>query len=161
MLEMHDDARGLFGREQRRGGGSPCSTRQQAQASGFSTSRHRATGTPPDLQSLRGSRLLFVTFGNKAFSEFVSNWVASVQRLQLPFLVGALDSGMADVAQDQGWPFLDVSALVQGNSSMFRANFKAFRNMGATKVQLVLTLLEELGVDTVVVSDSGGCAQGR
>ncbi|KAI3434762.1 hypothetical protein D9Q98_002822 [Chlorella vulgaris] len=154
MLEMHDDARGLFGREQRRGGGSPCSTRQQAQASGFSTSRHRATGTPPDLQSLRGSRLLFVTFGNKAFSEFVSNWVASVQRLQLPFLVGALDSGMADVAQDQGWPFLDVSALVQGNSSMFRANFKAFRNMGATKVQLVLTLLEELGVDTVVVSDS-------
>ena len=62
------------------------------------------------------------------------NWVLSVQRLKLPFLVGALDARMAAECAARGWAHLDVSALVNGDGTMFRAQFKTFRNMGATKV---------------------------
>lgn len=64
----------------------------------------------------------------------ITNWVLSVQRLGLPFLVGALDARMAAECSRRGWPHLDVSALVKGEESMFRLQFKTFRNMGATKV---------------------------
>ena len=49
-----------------------------------------------------------------------------------------------------------------GNASFFRTDFRTFRHMGATKVQLTLSLLEgDNGVETVVVSDSGGCWRWR
>ena len=45
-----------------------------------------------------------------------------------------------------------------GNASFFRTDFKTFRHMGATTVQLALSILEQSanGIETVVVSDSGG-----
>ncbi len=76
-----------------------------------------------------------------AFKDMLTNWVLSVQRLGLPFLVGALDARMTAECAARGWPRLDVSALVQGNESMFRAHFKTFRNMGATKVRTGLMRL--------------------
>jgi hypothetical protein len=43
-----------------------------------------------------------------------------------------------------------------GNASFFRTDFRAFRSMGATKVQLALSMLEgNPRVEVVVVSDSG------
>lgn len=87
---------------------------------------------------MRGAPLAFITFGNGAFSDFITNWVLSVQRLGLPFLVGALDARMVEVCKAKGWAHLDVSALIQGNATMFRANFKTFRNMGATKAGAAL-----------------------
>ena len=75
-----------------------------------------------------------MSFANGAFTDLITNWALSVERLGVPFAVGALDAPMARLAQDRGWPYLDVSALVAGNSSFFRTNSKTFRNMGATKV---------------------------
>lgn len=69
-----------------------------------------------------------------AFRDMLLNWVLSVQRLGLPFVVGALDARMAAECAARGWPHLDVSALVNGQESAFRTNFSTFRNMGATKV---------------------------
>jgi hypothetical protein len=118
--------------------------------------RSPQSGANAALGAVRNAHLAFITFGNAAFAPFVTNWVLSVQRLGLPFLVGALDAGMVEMCRKHGWAHLDVSALVRGNSSFFRADFRTFRSMGATKVQLVLTMLEEMQLGMVMVSDSGG-----
>lgn len=55
--------------------------------------------------ALHGAPLVFVSFANGAFSDFINNWVLSVQRIKVPFLVGALDAGMVEVRH-----------LVQGDS---------------------------------------------
>ena len=86
------------------------------------------------LARITGAKIAFVSFANGAFADFIENWVLSVQRLGVPFLVGALDEPMTTHAAQRGWPHLDLKAGVGGNSSFFRANFKTFRNMGATKV---------------------------
>lgn len=120
-------------------------------------------GLPPPeaaaagLARLRGAPLAFVSFANGAFNDFLANWVASVQRLGLPFVVGALDERMAEEAAARGWPHLLVgsAAATGGGDAFFRANFTAFRGMGAKKVQLVLTMLDRYEVQTIVVSDSG------
>ena len=88
------------------------------------------------LVRITGAKIAFVSFANGAFSDFIENWVLSVQRLGVPFVVGALDEPMTAHAAQRGWPHLDLKAGVGGNSSFFRANFKTFRNMGATKVGL-------------------------
>lgn len=118
---------------------------------------------PPEAASaglahIQGAPIAFVSFANGAFNDFLANWVASVRVLGLPFVVGALDERMADTAAERGWPHLLVgsaAATAGGDDAFFRANFTAFRGMGAKKVQLVLTMLERYGVQTVVVSDSG------
>lgn len=109
------------------------------------------------LARLQDAPLAFVSFANGAFNDFLANWVASIQRLGLPFVVGALDEKMADKAAALGWPHLLVgSAAAAGKGdAFFRANLTAFRGMGAKKVQLVLTMLEQYGMQTIVVSDSG------
>ncbi|KAL4446836.1 hypothetical protein ABPG77_008080 [Micractinium sp. CCAP 211/92] len=144
-----------------------------------------ATTAKPQPQPAASSntKMLFVTFGNTAFFDFTHNWVLSVRRLGVAYVVGALDRAMSDKCLQHGFPFVDLwkhqptdesrRFLAQrrrlrsapeeaqpageggGASSFFRANFTTFRNMGATKVQFALSLLEaDNGFDTVVVSDS-------
>ncbi|KAL4447981.1 hypothetical protein ABPG75_005200 [Micractinium tetrahymenae] len=116
--------------------------------------------SPPEaaaagLARIRGAPIAFVSFANGAFNDFLANWVASIRRLGLPFVVGALDDKMAETAAARGWPHLLVgSAAATGGDAFFRANFTAFRGMGAKKVQLVLTMLERYEVQTIMVSDS-------
>ena len=57
-----------------------------------------------------------------------------MQRLGLPFVVGALDKEMVAMAAARGWPHIDVAAAAHGAPEFFRANFTAFRSMGATEV---------------------------
>ena len=52
--------------------------------------------------------MVFVTFGNSAFWDFTHNWVLSVQRLGIPLLVGALDSGVARSCAAAGFPYLEL-----------------------------------------------------
>ncbi|KAI7836257.1 hypothetical protein COHA_009847 [Chlorella ohadii] len=153
--ELGSSDRGMF--EVAEAAGTAAGRQQQmliAQGQQQGQQQLQPTQQADPLAAVRGAPLVFVSFANGAFKDMLTNWVLSVQRLGLPFLVGALDARMTAECAARGWPHLDVSVLVQGNESMFRAHFNTFRNMGATKVQLVLTILEELQVQTVMVSDS-------
>ncbi|PRW57844.1 glycosyltransferase family 77 [Chlorella sorokiniana] len=114
--------------------------------------------------ALAGTGTLFITFGNSAVADFIDNWVLSVQRLGLPYVVGALDRSMGQQCKAAGHPHIDLwrdegdSGSVTshgGDASFFRTEFKRFRSMGATKVNLALSLLQaNNSIDTVVVSDA-------
>lgn len=67
---------------------------------------HAAGGAPAARPP--GSRVLFITFGNTAFFDFTHNWVLSVKRLGVPFVVGALDKGMSEKCAAHGFPVLDL-----------------------------------------------------
>lgn len=73
-----------------------------ALASGASQAAHlsqHGTGAAATTDSLRGAPMVLVSFANGAFTDFITNWVLSVQRLGLPYLVGALDARMAEVSE--------------------------------------------------------------
>ncbi|EFN57248.1 expressed protein [Chlorella variabilis] len=143
-----------------RGGGGTAGTashREVQVPGGGASAPGVRPGQPPNTATV------FVTFGNTAMWEFTHNWALSVQRLGAAYLVGALDAGMSELCAQAGLPHLDLWRQQEGNaaggsaanSSFFRADFRTFRNMGAAKIQLTLSILEGGGgVDTVVVSDS-------
>ena len=75
---------------------------------------------------------LMVTFGNAAYFELMSNWVRTVEPLGLPYIIAAFDNETVGMCNEQGMPNTHVSF---GNSTFFRDNFRAFREMGAVKVR--------------------------
>ncbi len=46
--------------------------------------------------------LIFVTFGNNAYADFMLNWIKSVQEVGADMLVGAFDEKTAEMCR---WPF--------------------------------------------------------
>ncbi|KAL4434049.1 hypothetical protein ABPG75_000490 [Micractinium tetrahymenae] len=152
-------------------------------SAGASSGRAASAPPPPLPPPPQSNQTLFVTFGNTAFFDFTHNWVLSVKRLGVAYVVGALDRAMSEKCAQHGFAVIDLWQQQPSNSSrrflahrrqlrggledaekasesgdasdFFRANFSTFRSMGATKVQFTLSLLEaDNGFGTVVVSDS-------
>ncbi|EFN51102.1 hypothetical protein CHLNCDRAFT_141437 [Chlorella variabilis] len=110
---------------------------------------------------LNTSALLFVTFSAAPFWELLSNWVLSIQALPGPpqFLVGALDAQTAAECEAQGWRH--VTLLPAGGAARVPSRDAARRRQqaeaedrssAAARAGLVLGLLEEDGMEAVVVS---------
>lgn len=142
-------------------GGAQAVLRATGEAGGATIGAAPERNLPP---ALAGTGTLFITFGNSAVVDFIDNWALSVQRLGLPYVIGALDRSLGQHCMAAGHPHIDLwreegdSGSVTshgGDASFFRMEFKRFRSMGATKVNLALSLLQaNNSINTVVVSDA-------
>ena len=91
---------------------------------------------PPNAQDRTSAFLsgdfLMVTFGNAAYFELMSNWVRTVEPLGLPYIIAAFDDETVALCNLNNMPNTHVNF---GNSTFFRGDFRAFREMGAVKVR--------------------------
>ena len=126
-----------------------------------------ATLPPEDLPS--GSRIdepLHLTFATASVDELLSNWVAHMHRLRLPFVVAAMDSWVLDrcsslravclpsVAPEQDRAMSAEAAKLGAAAQAvnIRGNPTLFNALGGRKVAAILLLLERSG-RSVLISD--------
>ena len=90
-----------------------------------------APGVQERTQSALDGSFLMVTFGNAAYFELMSNWVRTVEPLGLPYIIAAFDDETVALCNLNNMPNKHINF---GNSTFFRDDFRAFREMGAVKV---------------------------
>ena len=109
---------------------------------------------PDELSAIvRPGQELFVTFATWSVKDFVVNWLASAEKLDLrPIFVGALDEEMRAFCAARGVPTM----LLKGNSvlknrakSFITAGDASFKKMGTVKTKFIQDLLE-MGVAPVL-----------
>jgi hypothetical protein len=109
---------------------------------------------PDELSAIvRPGQSLFVTFATWSVKDFVVNWLASAEKLNLrPIFVGALDEAIRDFCVARGVPTM----LLKGNSvlndrkkAFITAGDASFKKMGTVKTKFVQDLLE-IGVAPIL-----------
>ncbi|KAK3239055.1 hypothetical protein CYMTET_50994 [Cymbomonas tetramitiformis] len=103
-----------------------------------------------------------LTFGSKAVSDFILNWVKSVERIPSlrPYVVAALDVELLTLCREKGIPvFLAQGGDIIGDKRnlgvngqafgqnigadrYYRTDGAAFKKMGAVKAKVLQTMLE-------------------
>lgn len=86
-------------------GGAQAVLRATSEAGGATVGAAPERNLPP---ALAGTGTLFITFGNSAFVDFIDNWALSVQRLGLPYVIGALDRSLGQHCKAAGHPHIHL-----------------------------------------------------
>ena len=86
-------------------GGAQAVLRATGEAGGATIGAAPERNLPP---ALAGTGTLFITFGNSAVVDFIDNWALSVQRLGLPYVIGALDRSLGQHCMAAGHPHIDL-----------------------------------------------------
>lgn len=109
---------------------------------------------PASLPPLLNGSILMMTYATAGVRELLTNWLQHVERLQLPILVAAMDTGVISQCRAERFQCLDWSSTATGLDGEYvpSTSTSGFRALGRRKLESLLFILQK-GID-VVMSDA-------